>query len=205
MKTLIVKYLPSGERSNTKRLLDLFMKELGDRPYETIDLIKQPVPFFNEESLAAYGKRNYMGQPLSEQEQKALAEQDRLVEQFKAADVVIMAYPMHNFGMPGVVKTYFDAVMMNGETFQMGEKKMAGKKALTFFTSGGIYSQNFANLEYPNWDTMSLNAKINFGFMGFDEAEVIGTSLRDPQLADGRLIEADQRIRAIVSKWYRKS
>lgn len=203
MKTLIVKYLPSGERSNTKKLLDLFMKGLGDRPYETIDLIRQPVPFFNEESMAAYFKRQYLGQSLSEPEAKSLAEQDRLVKQFKSADVVVMAYPMHNFGMPGVVKSYFDSVMIKDETFVMGEKKMAGKKALTFFTSGGIYPQNFANLEYPNWDTMSLNAKINFSFMGFDEAEVIGTSLRDPNAADGRLLEADQKIRDIVSKWYR--
>jgi FMN-dependent NADH-azoreductase len=203
MKTLIVKYLPSGERSNTKKLLDLYIKELGNRPYEVVDLLKEPLPFFTEESMAAYGKRNYGGMALNEQEQRSLAEQDRLVKQLKSADVVVMAYPMHNFGMPGVVKTYFDAVMLNGETFKMGEKMMAGKKALTLYTAGGLYTPDIANLQYPNWDTLSLNAKINFTFMGFDEAEVIATSLRDPHLADGRLIEADQKIRALISKWYR--
>ncbi len=203
MKTLIVKYLPSGEHSNTKRLLDLFMKGLGDRPYETIDLIKQPMPVFNEASLAAYTKRNYIGQPLTEKEQQSLVEHDRLVKQFKAADVIVMAYPMYNFGMPGIAKSYFDAVMLNGETFKMGEKLMVGKKALTLFTSGGLYPQTHASLEYPHWDTLTLNVKINFGFMGFDEAEVIGTSLRDPNAADGRLVEADGKIRALISEWYR--
>jgi FMN-dependent NADH-azoreductase len=93
--------------------------------------------------------------------------------------------------------------MLHGETFKMGEKMMAGKKALTLYTAGGLYTPDLANLQYPNWDTLSLNAKINFTFMGFDEAEVIATSLRDPSLADQRLIEADGKIQALISKWYK--
>lgn len=204
MKTLIIKYLPSGSRSHTLKLLNSFTQAIGNDSVETVDLLTEKIPFFNEASLGAYGKRNYMGQALSAEESALLAGQDRLIKQFKSADVVVMAYPMHNFGMPGIVKAYFDAIMFNGETFEMGKKVLAGKKALTLYTAGGIYTPDHVALDYPHWDTLSLNAKINFGFMGFDESEVIAASLRDPATEAERLNAAGEKIKTLVKKWYNK-
>ncbi len=203
MKTLIVTYLPSGTRSNTQKLLDLYKKEIGGEAYETLDLLKTQIPFFTEESMAAYGKRNYMGQALSTSEAQSLAKQDELTAQFKSADVIVFAHPMHNFGMPGLVKTYLDAVMLNGVTFEMGKKLMAGKKALTLYTAGGVYPQHQVSLDYPHWDALSLMTKINFSFMGFDETEVIGTSLRDPATAEINLADAQTRIQKLTNRWYK--
>ena len=39
--------------------------------------------------------------------------------------------------------------------------------------------------------------------MGFDEVEVLGTSLRDPATQAERLAQSKEKIRAIVSKWYK--
>lgn len=204
MKTLIVKYLPTGSNSNSKKLLDIFLEETKGENIEILDLLKENIPVFNEESIQAYYKRNYGGQKLAEKEAKLLARNDQLIAQLKSADILVMAYPMHNFGMPAAVKTYLDAVIFNGETFEMGKKLMSGKKALTLFTSGGIYSAENFNTDYPNWNTIALLAKINFGFMGFDEAEVFGTSLRDESTQKERLNEAKAKISAITKKWYAK-
>ncbi len=202
MKTLIVKYLPTGSNSNTKKLLDLFLEQTQGQNIETIDLLKTPMPIFNEASMQAYYKRNYGGQKLSADEAKLLEENDKLIAQLKSADVLVMAYPMHNFGMPAAVKAYLDAVIFNGETFEMGKKLMAGKKALTLFTSGGIYAEESFGLDYPQWNTVKLLAKINFGFMGFDQAEVLGTSLRDPATQAERLEQMQKKITKIVKNWY---
>jgi FMN-dependent NADH-azoreductase len=202
MKTLVIKYLPSGANSNTKKVLDLFLKETSSQNIETIDLLKEQMPIFNEASMQAYYKRNYGGQKLDSSEAKLLERNDQLIAQLKSSDVVVLAYPMHNFGMPAAVKSYFDAVIFNGETFEVGKKLMAGKKALTLFTSGGIYSDESFNLDYPNWNTIALLSKINFGFMGFDEAEVIGTSIRDEKTRDERLKEVESKIQNLVKKWY---
>lgn len=202
MKTLVIKYLPSGPNSNTKQVLDLFLKETSSQNIETIDLLKEQMPIFNEASMQAYYKRNYGGQKLDSSEAKLLERNDQLIAQLKSSDVVVLAYPMHNFGMPAAVKSYFDAVIFNGETFEVGKKLMAGKKALTLFTSGGIYSDESFNLDYPNWNTIALLSKINFGFMGFDEAEVIGTSIRDEKTRDERLKEVESKIQNLVKKWY---
>jgi FMN-dependent NADH-azoreductase len=202
MKTLIVKYLPSGADSKTKKLLDLFLEEIKGQEIEVIDLLKEQVPIFNEASIQAYYKRNYGGQKLDENEAKLLARNDVLIKQFKSADIFVMAFPMHNFGMPAAAKAYFDAVIFNGETFEPGKKLMAGKKALTLFTAGGIYSNDTFNFDYPNWNSIALLTKVNFNYMGFDEAEIIGTSLRDETKQAERLAEVKGKIVGLVKKWY---
>ncbi len=202
MKTLVVKYLPTGSQSNTKKLLDLFLEASQSQDIETVDLLKTPAPIFNEESIQSYYKRNYGGQKLSSDEAKLLQENDKLIAQLKSADVLVMAYPMHNFGMPAAVKGYLDAVIFNGETFEMGKKLMAAKKALTLFTSGGIYADGSFGFDYPNWNTIELLAKINFGVMGFDQAEVLGTSLRDPATQAERLEQMKEKINNIIKSWY---
>ena len=182
MKTLIVKYLPSGANSNTKKLLDLFLEQAKDHQITTIDLLKEQMPIFNEENIKAYYKRNYGGENLSENEAKLLEKNDQLITQLKDHDLLVLAFPMHNFGMPASVKAYLDAVIFKGETFDYGAKMMAGKNALVLFTSGGIYSEDVFNFDYPNWNSISLTAAANFSFMGFDNHKVIGTSLRDKEV-----------------------
>ncbi len=200
MKTLVVKYLPSGVNSNTKKLLDVFLNQISASEIETIDLLKEQMPMFNEASIQAYYKRNYGGQKLEQNEAKLLEKNDQLIAQLKSADVLVLAAPMHNFGMPAAMKAYLDAVIFNGETFEMGKKLMAGKKALAIFTSGGIYSEENFGLDYPNWNAFALNAKVNFGFMGFDAYEVVGTSLRFD--AEKNLSEVENKIKNLVKNWY---
>jgi len=84
------------------------------------------------------------------------------------------------------------------------ERVMAGKKALCLYTSGGSYSTETFNLSYPNWDSISLSFKVNFNFMGFDTAEVIGVSSRwesdDAKVA--ALATAREKLTALASQWY---
>lgn len=203
MKTLIIKYLPTGEKSKTKKLLDLFLQETKNQDIEVVDLLKEKVPLFDEINIQAYYKRNYGGQKLNESEAKLLEKNDKLIDQLKSADILVMAYPMHNFSMPATVKAYLDAVIFKGETFDYGKKMMEGKKTLTLFTSGGIYSEDTFNFDYPNWNSIALIAKANFTFMGFDESEIIGTSLRDEATENERIAQSKARIAAIVKKWYK--
>lgn len=199
MKILVVKYLPSGANSNTKKVLDLFLQTTKSHEISELDLLKNPSPLFNEESIQAYYKRNYGGQKLDEKEAKLLAQNDQLIAQLKACDLLVLAFPMHNFGMPAAVKAYLDAVIFNGETFEMGKKLMAGRKALVLFTAGGIYAEDKFDLNYPNWNAIAFNAKVNFGFMGFDDSEVIGTSLREN--AEEKLVEVKEKIQMVLGKW----
>ncbi|MES2961651.1 MAG: NAD(P)H-dependent oxidoreductase [Pseudomonadota bacterium] len=202
MKTLIVKYLPTGAESKTKMLLDLFLQEIAGKNIETLDLLKEEIPTFNEKSVQAYYKRNYNGHKLDEKEAQLLARNDELAAQLKKADILVMAFPMHNFSIPALAKAWMDAVILKGDTFEPGKKIMKGKKALTIFTSGGVYPDDKFNFDYPNWNSIALITKANFTFMGFDESEIIGTSLRDEKTREENLGKMQKEIQELVKKWY---
>ncbi|MCM2349212.1 MAG: NAD(P)H-dependent oxidoreductase [Bacteriovoracaceae bacterium] len=207
MNTLIVKYLPSGHSSNTKKLLDLFMEQIpASSNVEQIDLLEYRPPVFSEKSLEAYITRNYMGQDLTPAQQELLKEHDRLIKQLKSADVLVMSYPMHNFSMPGIVKSYFDAIMFSGETFKMSssgvDPVMNKLKALTLYTSGSEYPQEKVSADFPYWDALSALAKIEFSFMGAGEHEAFGVSLRDPSKVTEKLESARNKFQELSKRWY---
>ncbi len=78
MKTLIVKYLPRNERSNTKKLLDAFMKQIKNSVVEELDLSDDVPDIFLRDNLLAYINRNFLGQELSPKEKKLLFKMDRM-------------------------------------------------------------------------------------------------------------------------------
>jgi FMN-dependent NADH-azoreductase len=210
MKTLVVSYLPSQETSNTKILLDAFLAETKNTNIEHLDLILNPPSFFMPDSLSAYRMRNYGGMELNELQQKSIEAIDKMCKQFAEADTIIIAYPMHNYGMPGIIKTYFDAVMQHGKTFQYGahgpEGLMKGKKALTIYTSGGGYSSEKVAADYPNWDTLTVLSKIEFTFMGFSEIEIVGAqgTLNPAEGAKEKsLNNAIDKLKTIAHNWYK--
>ena len=52
------------------------------------------------------------------------------------ADVVIFAYPMHWFGVPGLLKLYIDKVMEHGWAYGSTGTALSGKKFLVSVTTG---------------------------------------------------------------------
>lgn len=204
MKTLVVKYLPRLPRSHTARLLERFMADIdGNGEVEILDLIRNPPPYFDEASIDAYVRRDYLGQELSASDTERLKPFDDLTQQFIGADVVAMAFPMHNFSMPGLVKSYFDSVMLKRHTWTSDAGRyqgmMQGKKAITMSAAGGIY------LEPPNpWDHLTTLVKVEFQFMGFSDIQ--------PVLAEGMNVSEDHKnsslkrcysqIQNIVDEWY---
>ena len=202
MKTLIIKYLPSGEASNTKKLLDIFLSKIENYPTETVDLLNVEVPIFNELSMKAYYKRNYNNQSLDAKEAQSLEKNDSLIKQLKSASTIVLACPMHNFGFPAQMKAYIDATTFFNETFSYDKKMMSGKKILTIFSSGGIYPNETFNLDYPNWNSIALTAHATFNFMGFDEVKTIGTSRRGEENTINNLPKISIEIEDIVKKWY---
>lgn len=206
MKTLIIKYLPSGEHSNTKKLLDIAInsiKSVSKNNIEELDLLKTEVPIFNQNSIQSYYKRNYNSIKLNESEQSFLDKNDALIMQFKSADVIIIACPMHNFSFPGLVKSYLDAVVFFNETFAYDQKMMANKKILTLYTSGAQYSKNTFNPQFPNCDGVAFTAHALFNFMGFSHVQTIGTSLRGEENYQKNLLTVSSEIISTINDWYK--
>lgn len=199
MKTLVVSYLPRGERSHTKKLLDAFL-ETADSDVEHLDLLEDLPDVFLGDNLLSYVKRHYLGEELTADEKASLAKMDRMTQQLKAADLVVLAFPMHNFSFPAIVKGWFDSVMQKGETWDIDEngyiQLMTGKKALVLMASGGIYEGDTAGYEHA----ISL-AQVEFGFMGFETHVVTAAGMNmlpDPE----ETVKAKQdEVRKLVVSW----
>lgn len=203
MKTLIVSYLGRGDDSYTKKLLDAFKEEVNGSEIEYLDLVSENPDYFVENNLSAYILRNYMGKTLSGDLKESISKMDRMTEQFKQADAVVLATPMYNFSLPGAVKSWFDSIILKGETWDMDKSGykglMKGKKALVLMASGSAYEGPM-----ESWDHAMPLAKQLFKFMGFEEVEdarVQGTNM-NPDKLDQTVKEAKEKVKEIAKKWY---
>ena len=160
---------------------------------------------FLEENLLAYIQRNYLGQNLTVEQKKLMSKMDRMTEQLKSADVVVVAFPMNNFSMPAPVKAWFDSVMLKGQTWDVKNGSyvglMNGRKALVIVTSGGIYSKE----PMAAWEHALSLTKIEFQFMGYSDVQ--GTLAEGMNAGDEsqsvNLKKSIEHVQSIAQKWYK--
>jgi len=207
MKTLIVKYIPRYEQSNTKKLLDAFIEEINNSNVEELDLLDDVPDMLLDKNLLAYINRNFLGLKLLPDEEKLLSKMDRMAAQLKSADIIVIAFPMYNFSMPAIVKAWFDSVMQKGVTFgnetdgQMAISN-AGKKALTLISSAGVYSnKSSSNREHA----LSLS-NLEFQYMGYSDVRGIlaeGMEMNE-EVKQINLNKSIHQVQEIAREWYIK-
>lgn len=141
------------------------------------DLATTPVPHLSAETFAAF-----LGNADGGAASGAVTLSDELIGELQAADEVVLAVPMYNFGIPSTLKAYFDHVARAGVTFHYTsegpEGLLTGKRALVFATRGGRYAGT------PN-DVQSGYLRIIFDFLGFDATEFVyaeGTAMGEEAL-----------------------
>lgn len=203
-KTLVVKYVPRGERSNTKKILTEFKSKIKNSTIEEIDLAKDTPDMFLDDNLMAYIQRDYLKQNLSAEQKNLLSKMDKMTEQVKSSDIVVLAYPMFNFSMPAVVKAWFDSIMLKGHTWNAQDGKyaglMKGKKALTIVSSGGSYSTG----PMKAWEHAVSLSNSEFQFMGFSEVRgILAEGMNGTEnTKSSNLAKALEEIQAIAHEWY---
>ncbi|MDE1726640.1 MAG: NAD(P)H-dependent oxidoreductase [Thaumarchaeota archaeon] len=203
-KTLVVKYVPRGERSNTRKILEEFKSRVKNSTIEELDLTKDVPDLFLSDNLMAYISRDYLGQSLPPEQKSLLTKMDKMTEQVKSADMVVLAYPMFNFSMPAAVKAWFDSIMLKGHTWDAKDGSyaglMQGKKALTIVSSGGAYSTG----PMKAWEHALSLSNAEFQFMGFSEVKgVLAEAMnRDEDTKASNFAKAIKDIHAIAHDWY---
>ncbi len=202
MKTLIVQYIPRGERSHTLKVLKAFEEEIkGD--VERLDLLESPADVFTADRIAAYIGRDYLGETQTVETTEQLAGMDKFIEQLKSADVVVLATPMHNFSLPALVKAWFDAVMLKNHTWDIGPEGyrglLQGKKAIVINASGGIYEGDMAALDH-----LQPLAQFEFTFMGFSDVRGISAAgMNMPDVDKAEVVsKASERAKSVAREWY---
>jgi FMN-dependent NADH-azoreductase len=96
-----------------------------------------------------------------------------LIEEFLAADIVVIGAPMYNFSVPSQLKAWIDRVAVPGKTFsytESGPQGLAtGKKVFIASARGGIYSEGPAAAA----DFQEPFLRQVFAFFGIDDVTFI--------------------------------
>ena len=127
------------------------------------NLGKEPLPHIGEPFVDG---RMLAPEQRNARETQAIAISDVLVDELMAADVLVLATPMHNFGIPAAVKAWIDHIVRPGVTFSYSESGPVGlvrnKKIILALASGGMYS----DFQEPYLRTV-------LGFIGMTDVEVV--------------------------------
>lgn len=132
-------------RGQSTQLADRFVTAWRDQHPDAAvvvrDLAAEPVPHLDAARLQALSLEPSQRTPL---QQTVVEESDRLVDELRRADVVVLGLPMYNLGMPSTLKAYFDHVARARVTFRYTEQGpeglLKGKKVYVFATRGGQYA-----------------------------------------------------------------
>ncbi len=135
------------------------------------DLDAQPAPHQSGALMAARGL-----DPADRNADQArdVADADAVLEEFLAADTVVIGVPMYNFGIPSTLKSWIDHLAVAGKTFsysEAGPKGLAGGKRIILASSrGGFYGPDSSAASLQHQESYLRGF---FGFIGIPEIEVV--------------------------------
>ena len=129
------------------------------------------------------------GRSLAQADAAEAADAAAVMEQFLAADVVVIGAPFYNFGIPSTLKAWIDRIAVAGKTFKYDENGphgLAGGKRLIIVSGrGGIYG------DASPADFQETYLRHVFGFLGITDIEIVR--------AEGVAYSAQHRTDAIAA------
>ncbi|WP_353072323.1 FMN-dependent NADH-azoreductase [Tunturiibacter gelidoferens] len=108
------------------------------------------------------------------EQKQALEVSDTLLGELRAADEYVFGVPMHNFGIPSLLKLWIDQIARVGETFSYSEAGpkglLQGKKATFLIASGGAYD---AGTVMASFNHVEPYLRSVFGFIGVTDTKFL--------------------------------
>jgi FMN-dependent NADH-azoreductase len=133
--------------------------------------------------------------------QQDLAAGQAALNEFLAADIVVIGAPMYNFTIPSQLKAWIDRIVVAGKTFKYGAQGAEGlagdKRVIVAISRGGIYG---AGTPAAAGEHLETYLRWVFGFIGVANPEFIsangiqiGPEHREKALADALRAATDLR------------
>ncbi|TSD89630.1 FMN-dependent NADH-azoreductase [Mycobacterium sp. KBS0706] len=163
------------------------------------DLAATPLPHIGEDFLAAQA---LPAEARSPAQQAALALSDTLVQELFAADTIVIASAMINFGLASTLKSWFDYLLRAGVTFRYDETGahglVTGKKVYLVEARGGVYSDGPAK----PFDFQEPYLRHLLGFIGVTDVESIAVEgvAYGPDVAEKAVAGALDKVSTITAR-----
>lgn len=110
------------------------------------------------------------------------------LEEFLAADALVIGAPMYNFTIPTQLKAWIDRIAVAGKTFRYTENGpqglCGGKRVVIVSTAGGLHANQASGAAHTDY------LKLLLGFLGIQDIDVV--------TAEGLAYGDDARSKAIA-------
>ena len=167
-KLLHIDSSPLYGRSVSRQLTGAFVAQWeASHPNGTVldrDLNATPIPPVTGEWVGAAYTPEEARTP---EQKKALALSDSLLAELEEADEYVFGVPMHNFGVPSVLKLWIDQIARVGRTFSYADGTpkglLTGKKATFIIATGGNYDPQ---TQMASFNFVEPYLRSVFGFLG---------------------------------------
>ena len=162
------------ERSATRAISKAIVDQLKTaRPGERIvyrDLVADPLPHLTLNAFA----------------------DTTVLDEFLAADIIVVGAPMYNFTLPSQLKAWIDRLAVAGKTFRYTsagpEGLVKGKRLIVALARGGIYSQGSPAAAFEHLETYLRGV---FGLVGIEPEFVVAEGLNlSPEQRESSLKQA---------------
>jgi FMN-dependent NADH-azoreductase len=150
------------------------------------DLTETPLAHLSGSHLAAA-----QGAPAPAELGPDLAASAAALDEFLAADIVVIGAPMYNFTIPSQLKAWIDRILVAGKTFSYGangpQGLAGGKRVIVAISRGGYYG---AGTPAAVGEHLETYLRWVFGFIGVTNPEFI--------FADGIQVGPEHREKAVA-------
>src|SRR5215475_13344411 len=134
------------------------------------DLVGDPLPHLSGEVVAT----RFGAAAQSPEVRKLIEQDDAVLAEFLAADIVVVGAPMYNFSIPSQLKAWIDRIAVAGKTFRYtaeGPQGLAGgKRVIVALARGGFYG---AGSPGETLEHAESHLRAVFGLMGVRDVEFI--------------------------------
>jgi FMN-dependent NADH-azoreductase len=187
------------EGSHSTRLANVLVARVrADNPLATLtvrDLSRTPHPALDEATLQALFTPADQRTPV---QAARVAQDDALIAELQAADVVVLGVPMYNFGVPAQLKNWIDGISRAQVTFRYTAKGpeglLKGKKVYVALTRGGLYRNTPNDTQVPYLQTI-------LSFLGMTDVQFVyaeGLAM-GPEAEQNALASAHSQIEELVA------
>ncbi|MEM6711080.1 MAG: NAD(P)H-dependent oxidoreductase [Pseudomonadota bacterium] len=178
---------PRGEASISRQLADKVIEKLSgpDTTVITRD-VSAGLPVVDGA---------WIGAAFGGDDKSPLSTSETLVDEIKAADHIIIATPIWNFGVPAALKAWIDQIARAGLTFKYTDNGpvglLEGKRATIIVASGGTEAGSPVDFATPY-------LKHIMGFIGITDVDVVAAD-RLMVDAEASMAKAQQDIAEIAA------
>jgi len=162
---------PLYGRSVSRQLTAAFVAQWkSSHPDERViyrDLNATQIPPISAEWVGAVYAPETANTP---QQKRLLSLSDSLLAELEQADEYVVGVPMHNFGVPSVLKLWIDQITRVGKTFSYADGRpkglIIGKRATFIIATGGIYD---VQTQMASFNFVEPYLRSLFGFLGLTD------------------------------------